>query len=432
MLVTDAVTLERPADVALPAWSPATRVAFRFAFSVALLSAVHFLGFIPSYVQPASLKAKVSGWIEPVGRVESLATNAIGMRVIRLAAGGTGDEISRRYPYPFRYAISVTSVAVAMTLLWTALDRRRRSYPGLNRWLRLYARYALLTVTMAYAVVKVIPTQFGFLTPGELLKPVGQLNRFWMLWNFMVVSTGYTIFAGLVELLGCVLLIFRRTTLLGALLLAAAMTNVLAMDLAYRVYGAGVIAGLLLVLAAIVIAPYARALADVFLLGRAGRLPDEPSTPLSRLRVAPGIKVTFLALLVGLHIPDALAERRTYFGQGRGVFGLFEVERFERAGAVVTPLASDGATWKRVGTDGRYDSSGVTVQFANSDVRQYQLVEDIVKHQWTLRLAGKDAATLRYILAADGNLSLDGQIGDAPVRMQLRRIDVSTLPLLRR
>ena len=416
-VVADLEVATRPAPVV---WSHATRIAFRFAFCVAVLSAIHFVGFVPSYVQPAALQAKVTGWIAPVGNAEAHATTAIAAAMI-----------SPRALYPLRYAISVAAVSLTLTLLWTLIDRRRTSYPGLNRWLRLYARYALIVVTMVYALVKVIPTQFGYLTPGELLKPIGQLNRFWVLWNFMVVSTGYTVFAGLVELAGCVLLLFSRTTVLGALLLAGTMTNVLAMDLAYRVYGAGVIAGLLLVLAVIVIAPSAGALTDIFVFGRARQLPREPSTPFPRLRAAPAAKLAFLALLFALHLPDGLAQRATYFGGGRGVFGLFDVERFERDGALVTPLASDGATWKRLGTDGRYDSGAVTVQFANSDVRQYQLVDDVANRHWTLKLAGKEAATLDYTLAADGNLTLEGRISDAPVRIQLRRIDLNTLPLLR-
>lgn len=136
------------------------------------------------------------------------------------------------------------SLAAAITFVWSVADRRRTQYTTLNCWLRVYARYAVALVMMVYAIVKLVPTQFGYLTPGELLKPVGQLNRFWVLWNFMVVSTGYTIFAGLAEFLGSVLLFFRRTTLLGALLLFATITNVFAIDIGYRVYGPAQIAGL--------------------------------------------------------------------------------------------------------------------------------------------------------------------------------------------
>jgi hypothetical protein len=39
-----------------------------------------------------------------------------------------------------------------------------------------------------------------------------------ILWTFMAASTGYTIFAGLAEAVAGLLLLFRRTSTLGALL----------------------------------------------------------------------------------------------------------------------------------------------------------------------------------------------------------------------
>lgn len=82
-------------------------------------------------------------------------------------------------------------------------------------------------------------------------------------------------------------------------------------------------------------------------------------------------------------------------------------------------------------TDGRYDSGAITVQFANSDVRQFQLVEDIGARQWTLRSGGKDMATLKYTREPDGTLSLEGRLAGLPAQIHLHPIDVNTLPLLR-
>ena len=414
-------------------WSRVTRVSFRFGFSLAVLSFFHLLGFISDYLYFADLRKTVDRWLEPVGNVEFRVTRYIGASTLRLVTGSTGttEQIAQRYRYPLCYLLAVLIAATGITLVWSAVDRRRARYPGLNRWLRGYARYTLALVMMVYAMVKVVPTQFGFLAPGELLKPVGQLNRFWVLWDFMVVSTGYTMFAGLAELLGCVLLFFRRTTLVGALLLAATLTNVFVMDIAYNVLGAAMVAGILLALATIVVAPYGLPLSHVLLLGRTASLPAEPGTALSRWRYAPLAKALLLVVLISVRVSDGFAQRRTYFGRGHGVYGMFDVDRFVRGGAVVTPLANDAKTWKRVATDGRYDSSGVSVQFANGDVRQYRLAEDAATRQWTLRDAGKEAATLQYTVAADGSVSLEGRIGGDPVQLHLRQMDMNTLPLLR-
>ena len=147
--------------------------------------------------------------------------------------------------------------------IWTIVDRHRLDYVRLNRSTRIYLRYALGVVMLTYAFVKIIPTQFGFLTPGELLRPFGQLSRFWVLWNFMAASPGYTILAGLAELLAATLLFFRRTTLLGSVLLAGILINLVGMDITYEV-GAVLYPVTLLLLDLILLAPYLQPLSESF------------------------------------------------------------------------------------------------------------------------------------------------------------------------
>jgi hypothetical protein len=428
------VNTQNVPDNAKPApWSAGTRIAFRFGFSLAVLSGVHFTGLLVDYLHFDRLRSSVAPWVEAIGNAESAAVRYIAVTVLRLGGGapGTVAQVAQRHRYALLYLIAVVVTALALTLLWSIADRRPTDYAALNRSLRLYARYSLALVLMLYALVKVVPTQFGFLTPGELLKPVGQLNSFWMLWDFMVVSSGYTVFAGLVELLGCALLFYRRTTLVGALLATAVLVNVFAMDLFYGVFGAAMVAGLLLAMAAIVIAPYGAALIDIFFCGRARALPAEPPITTAYSSYAALAKAVLLALLVAGQVSDGLTLRSTYFGRHHRVYGMFQVDRFVRGGVLITPTADDGLTWKRVGTDGRYDSGAVTVQFASADVRQYRLVDDTARQTWTLRDAGADVAKLHYGFDVDGSLTLEGHIGNDPVQMHLRRIDVATLPLLR-
>ena len=71
------------------------------------------------------------------------------------------------------------------------------------------------------------------LSPGG--SSFGRDSRPLVLSAFMAVSPGYTIFTGVVELFGAVLLVFRGTTLVGTIVLAGALGNLMAMDVAYRV-----------------------------------------------------------------------------------------------------------------------------------------------------------------------------------------------------
>ena len=416
-------------------WSRATLVAFRFAFVCALVSSVHVLSFVGNYLWFDALQKPYNRAFEVMSTTTFDALRRAGTAAIRAATGfgSSAEAITARYTPVGCFAVGLLVIAAAATAVWTVIDRRRTAYVGLHRWLRVYARYALAMGAMVYAVVKVVPTQFGFLTPGELLRPVGNLNRFWVLWDFMVVSTGYTIFAGLAELLGCSLLFFRRTTLAGALILGAALTNVLAMDLAYHLFFPGMIAADFLLLAGIIVAPYARALADVVVFGRTAMPPEEPQTPLSRRRYAALVSLAILATLVAVRVQDGLEQRRQYFGRTHSVWGMFDVDRFVRNGVPVTPLASDNSTWKRIASHGRYDSNALMVQFADASVESFGLVEDAAKKTWSVKPLGNRGtpATFTFATATDGSLTLDGHIGADAVQMHLHPVDLSRFPLLR-
>lgn len=112
-------------------------------------------------------------------------------------------------------------LALAGALVWTLADRRRRRYEVAPRWLETGCRYYLALTLLSYGLFKVVPVQFP---PPSLT-----------LWTFMGASMAYTVFAGLGEVVGAVLLLFRRTRLLGALVSAAVLTNVVVLNFTYDV-----------------------------------------------------------------------------------------------------------------------------------------------------------------------------------------------------
>jgi hypothetical protein len=282
----------------------------------------------------------------------------------------------------------------------------------------------------SYAFVKVIPTQFGYLTPGELLRPLGQLSRFRMLWDFMAASPGYTIFAGALELLGALLLFFRRTTLLGAIVLAGALANVIAMDFAFRV-GALTYALSLLIIDLIILTPYAKPLIQILVTQRSGTLPSEPSWPRHWWR-SPAAKAVLIFLLALPLIAINVQRRRSFYGAGNPIYGLFEVTSFVRNGHVVTPLASDSTTWKRMASDPHDGVDAILVQFANSDLHRFDIINDPVRHVWSIRQTdARHSGSFGYRTRPDGLVSLSGRLDENSIEMLLRPIDLEkALPLL--
>ncbi|MCA9797143.1 MAG: hypothetical protein KC910_35275 [Candidatus Eremiobacteraeota bacterium] len=127
-------------------------------------------------------------------------------------------------------------LALVVTLIWWAWRRSQPVSPQVIEVNRVLVRYLLFVVLVSYGVVKVFPGgQFGPVTPTRLLSTYGDSSPMGLLWTFMGASTAYSMFGGLLEVVGGMLLLFRRTTLLGSLVVAGVMANVFALNLCYDV-----------------------------------------------------------------------------------------------------------------------------------------------------------------------------------------------------
>lgn len=411
-------------------WTRTKPIAFRFAFALSVLCAPRLAVFITPHLfdpikQPIRLllsRCDVFVWH---------TTTAIGAFFFS-GIGGRGSVHDQMLKFNADWDASVFPdllglliLAIFVTLVWTLISHHKTEYSELNRTLRVYLRYGVGMAMLSYAFIKVIPTQFGYLTPGELLVPFGQLSRFRVMWDFMAASPGYTIFAGLVELVGALLLFFRRTTLLGSLVLAGALIQVIVMDLAFNV-GAVTSANAIFLLDLIILAPYALPLFGIVLVRGEGKLPAEPLPLRQRWWHSPSTKMVVLCVLILPLIKINIERRRGYFGAGEPVYGLFSVSTFVRNGQTVAPMPNDGETWKRVGSDPRDGAGGVCVEFANGDVRRFALTEDKAQRRWTIRSENLSwAGSLHYEIRQNGDVSLDGRLGSDSVDMVLRRVDES-------
>ena len=163
-------------------------------------------------------------------------------------------------------------LAVAAGLAWSVVARHRKSYIGLQGWLWTWSRYGLAVMLITYGAAKVIPSQFGQLDSLRLAATYGQSSPMQLLWNMMAFSKPYTIFAGCAELLPGVLLLFRRTAPLGALIAFAVLVNVVMLNFCYDV-PVKLHSVNYLILAALLVAPEARRLRHMFILNE----PVEPS-----------------------------------------------------------------------------------------------------------------------------------------------------------
>jgi hypothetical protein len=95
-------------------------------------------------------------------------------------------------------------------------------------------RYFLACILLAYGIVKVMATQFPHMMANMDARFI-ELNPMRVAWTFFGYSKGYQMFLGWGEMIPGLLLLFRRTSLLGALIALIVMMNVFLINVFFDV-----------------------------------------------------------------------------------------------------------------------------------------------------------------------------------------------------
>jgi len=411
-------------EPAAPAWGPVKRILFRFGFSYLVLyvlrSVLQVLGSIPQGEAVAGWYASLWDAVVPwVGR-HLLAVEAVSH------PSGSGDTM-----FKWVQVLCFLILALAATVVWTLLDRRRTHYERLYEWLRVYVRFGLAVVMIEYGGLKIIPSQFPRPSLYRLTEPFGDSSPMGLLWTFMGASGPYTTFAGLTEWLGGGLLLFRRTAPLGALVCIGALTNVVMLNFCYDV-PVKLFSTHLLAMAVFLAAPHLRRLADLLVLNR----PVSPA-PEPRLIRRRGLRRAVLAFQVlfaaGLSIHMLYTARKDlaeYYADRSPLQGIWKVEALQVDGREGPPPGAETLQWSRVIFG---DSNVVAIRLASGS-RRYGVRLDPARGTLALTRRSEPAwkALLAYQRPAPDRLTLDGTFDGHAVRASLQRIDESQLPLLGR
>lgn len=143
---------------------------------------------------------------------------------------GNGD-----YPEQWMQVATCVVLALAGTLLWSILDRKRKEYTRLNYWFCLGIRYFIIMMGFSYGIIKLFCLQMPFPSISQLATPLGDYLPMRFSWMFVGYSSTYQIFSGAIELLAAILLIFRQTATLGVLVATGVFFNVAMLNLSYDI-----------------------------------------------------------------------------------------------------------------------------------------------------------------------------------------------------
>ncbi len=431
-----------------PSWPIGARLAFRFVFAYVLLFYLSFSAFFAPFSIPFALLSKAI-WSVIVPWVSTAI-----LKVPAPALVSDGDGLAQWIMFGGCFMM-----AVFATIVWTILDRSRSEYTKLQDWLMVIARYLLGIAMVTYGLAKIVHLQMLPPHLGKLVQPLGESSPTSLLWIFMGSSAAYSAFTGFVELLGGILLFVRRTTTLGALVSFGAMTQVVALNLAYDV-SVKIWSMNLAALALVMLVPDLRRLMNVLVLNRSSEPADfRPLFSTARRnRLAFRIGMVCLVLTLGFRMFGMLNGRGSAYGRTpTPLWGIHEVSSFSSNGVEMPPLTTDAARWRRV----VIERSGLaSIRFMDDSVKDYLSSVDsaaatvtfVPNPDETVTAAGAtrlaydpnliqsrfeeamdagvaEAFVMAYSQARNGDLHLSGQWRDSGVEVQTTRVDESAFLL---
>ena len=330
-----------------------------------------------------------------------------------------------------RLLIAVVIAAVA-TVGWTWADRRKPGARWVGEALRLLLRFSIALGLTSYAISKILPVQFGAGTIGALglEQRIGELRPMSLLWLFMMSSRPYAFFGGLMELVVVVLLCFRRTATLGAVLCLAVMTNVALLNYAYgvpvKLYST------MIVLSAAVLVMYdARRLWAVFVTNDSVSRVEPPAfykrVPRWLRWTTKGVLVggVFASSIAAMASPGRAGATTSSGSAAASADGAWRVTAFEMDGRA--PAGSRAlAPWLRVFVEGRT----VAMRLATDSLVYCTRTITADARALSFTCAGHHRGELRW--SRDGDImQLAGTVDGMPVRVTAAALHPSDYALLR-
>lgn len=325
----------------------------------------------------------------------------------------------------------VAVLALIVGIVAATPPGRRIDHRAAYGWMIVTLRHVLGLTLFLYGIVKLHGVQFMPTSFADLVTPFGTMSPMGLVWRFMGFSDAYLYFVGGAELLAGLLLLWRRTATLGALVAFAVMLHVTMMNFCFDV-PVKLFAAELTLMALFVLSRDAGRLAAFFVLRRAPAAVDP--TPEFRGRAARmlhrvGKSCVALVLLLQWHGIRALGQTPRE-SPLQPLLGLYEVEQVTVAGQERPPLTTDASRWRYLAVE----RLGYVVAQTMVDERRYFAGElDAAARTLTLsRGLDEPPQVWRFEWSAEDRLVLRAALPEGPSEIRLHRRDPASSVLLAR
>lgn len=278
------------------------------------------------------------------------------------------------------------------------------------------AFYVAYSIT-GYGAAKVLKTQFQ--PPNYVLEtPIKDLSGFWLTWTYYGYSQTMAYILGWTQILGCILLLFRRTRLIGIFVLLPVMVNIDLIDHFYEIsplayYNALHYTFLLFFLLAL----------DYDKLKVAFLSYQEKVSMNGRTVLLNVVRI----LVIGLSF-WRIASLRDSFEPKTRLNGVWQIETMTRNNKVVSIAAPSDSAWSKLYFEWRYGClfKYNPDKFQKQDLHgQYKLDEKakIIRVNFP-KETGEPGDSLRasYTFLNDSTLSMQGRYKQDSLTLKLRKL----------
>ncbi|HVU58715.1 MAG TPA: hypothetical protein VHD83_26830 [Puia sp.] len=258
---------------------------------------------------------------------------------------GCGDQ-----PRDFRFFPIAGGAAPLLAIVWSIIDKQRHNYTKLKYILQIILRFFLAYTITQYGAAKIMDVQFSP-SIGSMATTVADMRPMTVAWTFFGYSFGYEFFIGCSQILAAVLLLFRKTATLGAILMVTIMSNIVFVNFAFDVC-VKFFSCSYLVMSIYLLVDDAPRLANILLLNRAAEKRTYPQLFKKRVAQKTLAIVGILAGIFALAYPlqDFMSMKTKYkIGQHTALYGVWAVDTlYHSRDSMDHLLHADTSGWKKL------------------------------------------------------------------------------------